>query len=221
MRDEVESEALVRTFHEAAVVGGTPLQLIPDLPEGEPFAREWNTFKREAARLIAAGERGRFALIKGDSIVSTWDTLRDALQAGRERFGGEPVFVQEIQPYVRQVRWGDPRAADVPPTAPPQAACPQREDRPGNALHYSKLPPAGPESVIARERETYRAEVARLLAEGREGQHVLIKDQEVLGCYATREDALEAGYRRFLLRPFLVHQVQTCDPLHFTRVARF
>jgi hypothetical protein len=100
-----ESE-LVRAVHEAAVVGGKLVHEIPDPAEGEPFADEWKTFKREVYRLMCHGGRGRFALIKGDKVVSVWDTHNDAIQAGRERFGQEPFMVQEIQLYVKPLRSG-------------------------------------------------------------------------------------------------------------------
>jgi hypothetical protein len=60
-------------------------------------------------------------------------------------------------------------------------------------IHYSQLPPAEPGSRIAREWETYRREVGRLLAEGHEG--------------------------RFLLQPYLIQQVRSREPLH--RHARY
>jgi hypothetical protein len=102
----MDADELVRAVHESAVVGGTMVDQVPDPRPGEPFAEEWRTFKREVYPLLNAGNRGRFALIKGEQVVSVWDTLRDALQAGRERFGKEPFFVQEVQLYVKSIRSG-------------------------------------------------------------------------------------------------------------------
>ncbi|HEV3260531.1 MAG TPA: hypothetical protein VG013_26990 [Gemmataceae bacterium] len=102
----MDANELVRAVHEAAVVGGTLVDQLPDSPAGEPFAEEWKTFKREVYRLMCAGNKGRFALIKGDQVVSVWDTLRDAIQAGRDRFGQQPIFVQEVQLYVKPIRSG-------------------------------------------------------------------------------------------------------------------
>ncbi len=65
-------------------------------PEEHPLAREIATYRRELRQLLDAGEGGRFALIKGDEILSIWDTQRDALQAGCERFGLEPICVKKI-----------------------------------------------------------------------------------------------------------------------------
>jgi len=62
------------------------------------FEREVATYGREIKRLLAEGEAGRYALVKGDEILSIWDTQRDAMQAGCEKFGLEPVAVVKIDP---------------------------------------------------------------------------------------------------------------------------
>ncbi len=69
----VSEEELMRAMFEAARVGGMSIFNTPDVPDDQPFAREWKTFTREVRRLIAEGHRGRFAIIKGDQIVSTWE----------------------------------------------------------------------------------------------------------------------------------------------------
>jgi hypothetical protein len=69
---------------------------LPDLPEDHVLAREWKTYKREVQRLLAEGHEGRHALIKGDVVVSVWDTSRDAVQAGHSHFGTGPFMVQMI-----------------------------------------------------------------------------------------------------------------------------
>ena len=40
------------------------------------------------------------------------------------------------------------------------------------------------------------------------GQHVLIKGDEVVGFYTTRDEARQAGYDRFGLVPFFVSEVR-------------
>lgn len=102
----VESGAGNRLQREAAKVGATLLENVPDPAENDPHCQEWRTFKREVNALIAQGHRGRFAVILGDQIHGTWDTLRDALMVARELFQGKVCFVQEIQPYLRPMRWG-------------------------------------------------------------------------------------------------------------------
>lgn len=57
---------------------------------------EFDTYGRELPKLLEDGEAGRFAVIQGDKVFSTWDTYRDALQYGYERFGDQPFMVQQI-----------------------------------------------------------------------------------------------------------------------------
>jgi hypothetical protein len=97
---------LVQAMFESAIANTTPVFTLPDMPEDQPGAAEFNVFKREVARLIAEGHKGRFALIKGDRILSIWDTERDARQAGEERFGSDTFTVQEVQWYLKRLRWG-------------------------------------------------------------------------------------------------------------------
>jgi hypothetical protein len=80
-------------------------------------------------------------------------------------------------------------------------------------IHHSELGPAQRGSPLTQAWDTYRREVARLLAEGHEGKHVLIKDEEIIGLFDTREQALDEGYARFLVPrlAFLVHQIKTYE----------
>jgi hypothetical protein len=79
-------------------------------------------------------------------------------------------------------------------------------------IHYTALPPARAEQALAEEWNTYREEVSRLLAEGLEGRHVLIKGKEIVGVYETWKQAREAGLKRFLSEPFFVHAIRACEP---------
>lgn len=74
---------------------------------------EIRTYFRELPRLLAEGHEGRFVLIKGDQVISIWDTFDDACQAARERFGfGEAFLAQPIdsrdltRPYPEELRSG-------------------------------------------------------------------------------------------------------------------
>jgi hypothetical protein len=60
------------------------------------YELEIATYLRELSRLLADGHAGRHVLVKGGEIVGVWDTQGDAIQAGRERFGIEPIFVKTI-----------------------------------------------------------------------------------------------------------------------------
>jgi hypothetical protein len=61
-----------------------------------PLETEAETYRREVEHLLAEGQAGRYALIKGDEVVSVWDTQRDALQAGRDNFGLADIAVVKI-----------------------------------------------------------------------------------------------------------------------------
>ena len=61
------------------------------------YEKEIATYVRELPRLLEEEEAGRYALIKGDEILSTWDTYRDASQAGRDKFGLDPICVVKIE----------------------------------------------------------------------------------------------------------------------------
>jgi hypothetical protein len=60
------------------------------------YEHEIATYLRELPRLLAEGHAGRHALVKGNEILSVWDNQSDAIEAGRERFGIEPIFVKTI-----------------------------------------------------------------------------------------------------------------------------
>jgi hypothetical protein len=68
------------------------------LPESlQPFAAELATYLRELPRLLDEGEEGRWVMIQGNTVLSTWDTFRDARQAGYERFGlDRPFMTQKV-----------------------------------------------------------------------------------------------------------------------------
>jgi hypothetical protein len=200
--NKVERTNLVRAIHQTALDGGTMIEQVPDLPEGAPLAREWKTFKREVYRLVFAGQAGWFALLKGDELCGVFDTQRQAQQAGEQRFGQEPFLVQEVQLSIPGL-----------PGSPPPQKLPSLCDQEPPTIHYTELPPPPPGSPLEVEGNTYRREVGRLLAEGHEGRHVLIKGDQILGIWDTNEEALEEGYRRFLLQPFLVQQIQTRERL--------
>jgi hypothetical protein len=66
---------------------------------------------------------------------------------------------------------------------------------------------------LRRELAVYEAHLPRWLQE-HEGEHVLVKGDEAVGFFATREDALAAGYARFGVVPLFVKQVAVSEPIH-------
>jgi hypothetical protein len=67
----------------------------------------------------------------------------------------------------------------------------------GPKIHYTELGPARPDDPNGLAWETYRREVARLIAEGHEGKYVLLHDDEIAGIYESWEDAKREGLLRF------------------------
>ena len=60
--------------------------------------------------------------------------------------------------------------------------------------------------AIDREWETFLANLPALL-EKEAGRYVLIHGDQVVGVWDTKAEALEEGYRRFLLESFLVQRI--------------
>ena len=58
--------------------------------------REWDTFLKEMPRLLDEGQRGKYVLIQGDTVLGVWDTLDEAIAAGYDRVGLDPFLAQEI-----------------------------------------------------------------------------------------------------------------------------
>ena len=70
--------------------------------------------------------------------------------------------------------------------------------------------------ALENEVETYRTKLQQLLPQ--EGKYVLIHGDQVAGVWDTYEAALQAGYDRFGLNPFLVKCIEGIETvLHFSR----
>lgn len=113
-----KQESLVARLHREEVerLRGKPMPPpelpaidLPEEPADSALAAEWKRFRQEVARLLAEGQRARFALVKAGHPLTIWDTLADAARAGRQLFGAEPCLVQEIQPSLRPLRVGPNR----------------------------------------------------------------------------------------------------------------
>jgi hypothetical protein len=85
----------------------------------------------------------------------------------------------------------------------------------GQWIHFSELKPFATSGPGTEEYDTYRREVGRLIAEGHEGQYVLIHATDIVGFFESQEEAYSEGYRRYLLKNevFFVHQVRTFEPV--------
>jgi hypothetical protein len=83
----------------------------------------------------------------------------------------------------------------------------------GGFIPYTQLPEVKSGEALAAESNTYRREVGRLLAEGQEGRHVLIKGETILGIYDTWKAARKEGLKRFRNEPFLARPILAQEPL--------
>ncbi|HEV3262712.1 MAG TPA: hypothetical protein VG013_38105 [Gemmataceae bacterium] len=61
---------------------------------------------------------------------------------------------------------------------------------------------------LEQELETYRRELPGLLSQEHEGKYLLIRGQQVIGIWATEDEAYKTGRERFGLTPSMVRQVQ-------------
>jgi hypothetical protein len=75
---------------------GRKVEELPDAGPNDPLALEWNTYKREAPRLIAEGHEGRYVLIKDGYIYGIWDTQSEAIREGYRKFGNVPFMAHRI-----------------------------------------------------------------------------------------------------------------------------
>jgi hypothetical protein len=86
-------------------------------------------------------------------------------------------------------------------------------------VHYTELPDLPPDDVLAREWQTYKREMPRLLAEGQEGRFVLIKGDEVIGIWDTWQEAARTGRARFGMVPIMVHEIQAHERILHLRAS--
>jgi hypothetical protein len=64
---------------------------------------------------------------------------------------------------------------------------------------------------LAEEMATCRAHLPRLVTEDR-GRFVLVKGADIAGIFIDRSEAIQEGYRRFGIVPFLVRQITPDEP---------
>jgi hypothetical protein len=72
---------------------------------------------------------------------------------------------------------------------------------------------------LCEEWEVYRREVGRLIAEGHEGRWVLIKENNLIGVFDTREEARAESLKRYLLQQSLTKQVLANEPVFHVRTS--
>jgi hypothetical protein len=81
-----------------------PYTELPDGNADSPIASEWNLYRREVGRLLAAGHENRWVLIKGEEIIGIWDAEADARAAALHKYLMQPCLIQQVrsrEPIVR------------------------------------------------------------------------------------------------------------------------
>jgi len=67
--------------------------------------------------------------------------------------------------------------------------------------------------ALEKELETYKKKLPELTKD--EGKFVLIHDGDVIDTFASYEDAMKEGYKRYNLEPFLVKQIHAVEQVQF------
>ena len=67
--------------------------------------------------------------------------------------------------------------------------------------------------ALEAELKTYQGALPSLLAKA--GKYVLIKGDDVLGLYDTYADAIQGGYEKSRLDPFMVKQIEAVEQVQF------
>ena len=81
-----------------------------------------------------------------------------------------------------------------------------------NAIPLTVGRPPRAAELLSAEFATFQRELARLIQEGEQGRWALVHGEEVASIWDTFPDAVQAGYDRFGLVPFLVQQVVPVHP---------
>ena len=71
--------------------------------------------------------------------------------------------------------------------------------------------------ALEKELETYRQKLPEML--DKEGKFALVHGSEIADIYASYEDALKEGYKRYGLEPFLVKKIEATEKVQF--ISRF
>jgi hypothetical protein len=73
--------------------------------------------------------------------------------------------------------------------------------RPPSTIYFTELPEDNRGDAAVQEWNFYRREVARLLAEGQKGNWVLIKGEQIIGIWGSRDEAAALALERYLNDP--------------------
>jgi len=81
-------------------------------------------------------------------------------------------------------------------------------------IHHTALKDDLSDTPLARSWNVYVREVGRLLAEGHEGKWVLIADEEIVGIFQVRQEAMDLAYSTYRERSPMIHRVSETEPVY-------
>lgn len=92
---------------------------LPDMQPDETLFHEYNTYRREAGRLLGEGHEGKWVLIKGEIILGVFPNLEAALAEGYERYHRQGFYIHQILEYepvlrIRGYNMPWPSRIDIP-----------------------------------------------------------------------------------------------------------
>lgn len=90
------------------------------------------------------------------------------------------------------------------------ASPPCSAERP--TIHFTQLPDIPASNPLAAEWHYYRQVISQLLAAGHEGKWLLIKNDTIVGIWATEAEADAVRQDRFLMQPVLMKQILEREP---------
>src|SRR5688572_27080329 len=96
---ESEMKALLEVLAKSPPSAQLPLPTIhytelPEMRPGQPLATESNSDRREAGRLLAEGNEGKWVWIKGEQVMGAWKTRDEALRNAIPGYPLPPVYVR-------------------------------------------------------------------------------------------------------------------------------
>ena len=86
--------------------------------------------------------------------------------------------------------------------------------KPLPTIHHTELKEDLSGGPLARPWNVYVREVGKLLAEGHGNKWVLIADEEVVGVFADRQDAMTLAYSTYRNHSPMVHQIREAEPVY-------
>jgi hypothetical protein len=111
-----QQQLLVEQVHREAIEQGRVQPSVPnesatihhtELPGARPDSplfQEWTFYRREVGRLLAAGQAGRWLLIKGEEIIGIWDTHDEARAVALQKYLMQPCLIHQILERERVLR---------------------------------------------------------------------------------------------------------------------